>query len=33
MYDYNFKLFKELELYHKNNLNNSVIQEKNKKHF
>ena len=28
IYDYNFKLFKELELYHKNNLNDSVIQEK-----
>ena len=28
IYDYNFKLLKELELYHKNNLNDSVIQEK-----
>ena len=28
MYDYNFKLFKELELHHKNNLNDSVIKEK-----
>ena len=28
VYDYNFKSFKELELYHKNNLNDSFIQEK-----